>query len=142
MFYGRDAYESFQDTNPFKHVLARLLQTAMQPGQDDTLLGSFAEDALRLLKIQVSFQRGNYPLIRAKLGEILEAMPPEGTPPYIPESEPVFLLRSADPLGTTIAQNWVDTATKLGVSALRIKSASEHVERMRDYHEETKPADL
>lgn len=142
MFFGRDKYESFQDSIPFKHMLIRLLQTAMTPSQEDTMLGSFAEDALRLLKIQVSFQRGNYPVIRTAIANILESMPPEGTPPYVPESEPVFLLRSADPIGAVIAQNWVETATKLGVSALRIKSAAEQVERMKDYHEETKPADL
>lgn len=142
MFYGRDKYESFQDTTPYKHMLVRLLQTAMHPGYGDTLLGSFAEDALRLLKIEVSFQPENFESIRTQLNTLMQSLAPEGSPSYIPEEEPVFLLRSTDPIGAVVAKNWVDTATNMGVSSLRIKSASEQVERMKEYHGATVPADL
>jgi hypothetical protein len=142
MFFGRDKYEAFQDTTPYKHVLARMLRTAMIGNQADTLLGSFAEDAMRLLKIELSFRRENFEEINRQLSKILETLHPENALPYVPENEPVFLVRSADPLGTTVVQEWINLATRTGVSGDRVKSATDQLERMRAYHEDTRPVDL
>lgn len=142
MHYGRDKYESYQDTNPYKHVLIQTVITVMEQAQHNDPLVRVAASALRLLKIEIPFRPQNYVEIRTQLDELLLRLPAPGTLPYIPEGEEVFLLRGADPLGPDIAQTWVDTATRLGVSAERIQSAQEQVNRMRDYHHETRPADL
>ena len=142
MLYGRDKYESFQDTNPYKHLLIRMVSAAMRDARDSTEQAGFAADALRLLKIDIPFAATNFPQIREKLQELVSTMPAEGTAPYIPEDELVFLLRGADPLGHVVGQLWVDKATSKGVSGARIKSAQEQVDRMREYHFETRPADL
>lgn len=141
MLYGRDKYEGFQDTAPFKHLMIRFLLHAMN-NHETAPLHVIAPDALCLLGVSSVYDPEFFEEIKQQLLKIQESLPVEGAPPYVPADEPVFLLRSADPLGPVIAQNWIDTATKVGVSADRIKSATEQVERMKNYHEETRPSDL
>lgn len=141
MLFGRDKYEAFQDTSPFKHLLIRFLFNAMNT-HETIPLSVITPDALSLLGVDSIYDPANFDEIRGKLNKLLESMPAEGSAPYIPVNEPVFLLRSADPLGPVLAEQWIATATKMGVSADRIKSATEQVERMKAWHEDTHPADL
>lgn len=141
MFYGRDKYEGFQDTTPLKHFVISFLLSAMDTHAQLPQTAQ-ALEALKLLGVSYVYEPMFFDEIRSILQTIKDGLPAQDTPPYVPENEPVFLLRSADPMGAAIAQNWVDTAIKQGVSADRVKSATEQVERMKSYHEETRPSDL
>ncbi len=133
MIFGNDKYECFQDVTPYRLFLIRFVSAAIEHMLLNGLLFQHPSDALKLLGIDIPFEEANFPDIMLKLNEMLKEMPPEGTPPYIPVNERVFLLRSADPLGPSAAQHWVAEATKAAVSAKRITSATEQIAAMQEY---------
>jgi len=139
MIYGSDKYECFQDITPYEYMLVRLILSATHDGREDTAMGRFAADALRLLNVDILFKQSNFEEIRNRMQEMLAFFPPEGTPPYIPKDEPVFLLRSTDPAAPKVIETWIETATKLGVSGCRIKSASEQLLRVKAYSSKLNP---
>lgn len=140
MIYGNDKYECFQDITPYEYMLIRLVLSATHDGREDTAMGRLAADALRLLRVDILFKQSNFDEIRERMQEMLAFFPPEGTPPYIPIDEPVFLLRSTDPVAPKVIETWIEMATKLGVSGCRIKSATEQLARIKERVLKLKPS--
>lgn len=141
MIFGRPKYESFQDTNPYKHLLIRFILNSMD-NHDISPLTAIAPDALALLGLDVVYDPANFPKIREELDSIRNSIPTEGAPCAIPLNEPVFLLRAMDPLAASAAKHWLDISTKHGLSANRALSASTQIAAMEKYHQEVQSSGL
>jgi len=133
MLFGYSKYESIQDSTPYKHFLVEFcLKFLSNP---DPAMMQFVSEALVLLGVHIDSTTMTFEEINVKLREVQESLTPKSVGSYIPTDEPVFLLRSKDPLGPPTVEEWIKAATRRAVGAERLKSAINQLAAMRMYNE-------